>query len=336
MLDLAYAGGVNYYDTAYLYHDGESELFLAEALIKKYPRESYYLADKFPVWAAETEADVDKVFYHQLEKLGTDYIDFYLVHSLGEENWRKFLALNGLEKLLAHKAAGRIKRLGFSYHGDYATFIKVLDHFEWEFAQLQFNYIDYVKLDSKRYYEELERRGIPCVIMEPLRGGFLASLPDEALAAMGEPDNARSVEYAFRWLSEFENIAVILSGVSTLEQTEQNIKIFENLPPLSEQELKKLELGRNAIFGIQTVPCTMCGYCMDCPHGVNIPEVFSHYNEYKLYRNTFRFLTNYDAFGKSPRTPCISCGSCKPRCPQGIDIPQWIADIVAERKTVTL
>jgi predicted aldo/keto reductase-like oxidoreductase len=153
---------------------------------------------------------------------------------------------------------------------------------------------------------------------------------------MGEADNARSVEYAFRWLKGFDNIAVILSGMSTLEQVRQNVKLFEDIEPLNEQEQKRLDLGRAAIFGIQTVPCTMCGYCMDCPHGVNIPEVFSHYNEYKLYRNTFRFLTNYDSFGKNPRTPCIACETCKPRCPQGIDIPKWLEDITEERKTITM
>ncbi len=331
MLDLAFLAGVNYYDTAYVYHNGESELFLKEALVSRYPRESFYIADKLPVWTCKSESDAARIFSEQQKRLGTEYIDFYLLHSLNEDNWQASIRSNALKLLDGYKQTGLIGRLGFSYHGDWKTFIKILDAYSWDFVQLQFNYIDYIKQDARSYYKELEERGIPCVVMEPLRGGFLTRLPEEVLAAMGEPDNSRSAEYAFRWVAGFKNIAVILSGMSDLRQTDENIKLFDNIAPLSKRELDKLAKARAAVLNIHTIPCTMCGYCMDCPQCVNIAEIFSIYNDFKLYRNTFRFLKSYDEFGEKPRAKCTGCGMCKPRCPQGIDIPEWLAKIETER-----
>ncbi len=336
MVDLAHGAGVNYYDTAYVYHNGESERFLKEVLVSKYPRESFYLADKLPVWFCKNESDAAKIFADQQKRLGTEYIDFYLIHSLNADNWQTAIRVGALKLLDGYKRAGIIGRLGFSYHGDRKTFIDILDAYDWDFVQLQFNYIDYIKHDAKSYYEELEKREIPCVVMEPLRGGFLTRLPGEVLSAMEETDNSRSAELAFRWVAGFKNVAVILSGMSDLRQTEENTRLFANIEPLGKKGQHKLAKARAAVLNIHTIPCTMCGYCMDCPQHVHIAEIFSLYNDFKLYCNTFNFLKSYDEFGEKPRVKCTGCGSCKPRCPQGIEIPEWLAKIENERAATSL
>lgn len=335
MVDLAYRSGVNYFDTAYGYHNGESEEFLGEAL-SKYPRESYYLADKMPMFFCDKEADVERIFSEQLKRCRVDYFDFYLMHSLGEEVWDKAMRFSAIDKMLQKKKSGQIRRFGFSYHGGFSTFVKILDYYDWDFVQLQLNYIDYIKLDAKAFYDELTRRGIPCVVMEPVRGGFLANLPPPALEEMDAGDNSRSAEWAFRWLFGLENTPVILSGMSSLEQVTGNLKIFASPKALSQEEYDLIGKAREVIFKIQTVPCTGCAYCANCPSGVDIPKTMRIYNEFKLYGNTFSFMGDYDKLADSSGKSCTGCDTCKPLCPQGIDIPHWLDVIAGERAAAKL
>lgn len=335
MIDAAYKAGVNYFDTAYLYHGGDSEIFLGEVL-PKYPRESYYLADKMPAVILKNEADTDRIFDEQLSRCKTDYFDFYLMHSLNREIWDNARKYNAMEKMQKRRDAGQIKHFGFSYHGEFTDFVEILDAYDWDFVQLQINYIDWVKLDAKKYYDELVKRGIPCIIMEPVRGGFLANLPQEVLDIIGAKDNSTSAELAFRWLVGLENTPIILSGMSTLEQVQDNIRIFSDIKPLSNQEQELLAKARDKIFTIQTVPCTGCSYCMDCPSGVEIPKTMHIYNDFKLFGNTYVFLDESGKLGEHFAGGCTSCGVCKPLCPQKIDIPHWLGLIEEERKNTRL
>lgn len=310
--------GVNYIDTAYMYHFGHSEEAVKYAL-EGVDRKSYYLADKMPGFFVKTPADAEKIFQNQLDKCGVDYFDFYLCHNLTAANFKiyeKFL----LDFLLNKKKEGRIKRLGFSFHGDMDALKHIVGYHDWDFAQIQYNYYDYKKY-SKEEYDYLTERKIPLIVMEPVRGGMLANLNPAARKVLKAVESESSLaSWAIRFAMNPENILTVLSGMSNFEQVEDNIKTAKNFTPLSENQLNAVNAAYNALKKSAAIPCTGCRYCMDCAFGVDIPENFALYNDYLFEKDKEKFVKSKVALGKRGATSCKKCGACLPKCPQNIDI----------------
>lgn len=328
MVDYAVENGVTYFDTAYPYHDGVSEKFIGQAL-KKYPRDSYYLADKLPVIRLESEEDVETYFNEQLERCGVEYFDFYLAHSLDKHKMQKMRDYKVYEQLLQKKKEGKIKYLGFSFHDEPPVLQEILDENDWDFCQLQVNYLDWELIDSKTQYEMVEKAGMPCIIMEPVRGGALATLNEESAGILKQYHPNKSLaSWAVRWAAGLPNVLTVLSGMSNFEQVEDNIQTVKNFTPITAEEQEKIDKALKIYKDANTVPCTACRYCMDCPFGVDIPGVFQIYNEFKLGNNDFMFGYQYDHLGKEHQaSACTACGACVPECPQAIPIPERMAEI---------
>ena len=325
MVDRAYEAGVNYFDTAVPYHGGESQKFLGETL-KKYPRDSYHYVTKLPIWAVDSKQKMEEIFNAQFADCGVDYFDFYMIHGLGEDRNHMVNEYEIYDFLQEQKKAGRIKFFGFSYHGNYEAFEYLFDNYKWDFAMIQYNYADDHLMDMYKYYDLMEKHDVPCIVMEPVRGGFLANPPESALEVMQsfEGEKYSPAGWAIRWCRDKSNVVVTLSGMSNMAQVEENIQIFAEAPPkLTEAEKAMLSKARDIMLKIKTIPCTYCGYCMDCPKGVNIPRVFEVYNQYKLFPNEFRAGVNYGKLRRDGKgfPNCTNCGLCSPQCPQDIDIP---------------
>jgi predicted aldo/keto reductase-like oxidoreductase len=329
MLDAAFRGGVNYFDTAYPYHEGKSEVFVGDVLSQR-DRSSYYLASKMPTWElAKSEDEVKRIFDEQLAKCKTEYFDFYLAHSFDPDHFERFKRLRMYDFLRKKKEEGRIRRLGFSFHSNPDLLAQIVEGFEWEFAQIQLNYVDWELLNAKRVYEYLGAHKLPVVVMEPVRGGALASLNEKAAAILKElRPQAGLASWALRFAASLPNVMTVLSGMSTLEQMEDNLTTFNPFTPLSPEEQEAVRAAGRAYNDSGAVPCTGCRYCMDCPAGVNIPVVFSQYNHYQLsgkrgvFDNTYRYLPE-----KEKAHNCVSCGACVKLCPQGIGIPKFMEEI---------
>lgn len=329
IIDHVMACGVNYFDTAYFYHNSESEPFLGEALAG-YPRDSYYLADKYSLPA---NPDYREVFEEQLKRLKTDRIDFYLLHGIMDHIVDEYLTNGCVEYLMGEKRAGRIRYLGFSFHGSPETLERVADHHPWDFAQIQLNYYDWMYNTAKRQYEILTDRGIPIMVMEPVHGGQLASLTPEANALLKEVLPGRSVaSWAMRWLMRLQNVAIVLSGMSDLKQVEDNVQTFSEYAPLPDAE-SDLLLKACALYRISVaVPCTSCRYCVnDCPVGLDIPRLLSVYNETK-FDGAWRTATLRDLPGDKQPAACIGCGACASHCPQGFEIPSLMYELAEAMK----
>ncbi len=324
IIDYAMANGITYYDTAYVYNSGESERCLGAAM-KKYPRDSFYLATKFNIMA---NPDYEAVFQEQLERLQTDRIDFYLMHCLMDGNIDKYLESGAIEYFLKQKELGRIRYLGFSSHASVETLTRFADHHAWDFAQLQINYFDWSYANTAKEYQVLADRSIPCVVMEPVRGGRLASLtPDaEALLKKAHPDWSVA-SWALRFVRSLPNVQVILSGMSTMDQIIDNVGTFRDDTPFTEADRATL-MEACALFHNQLqVPCTACRYCCDdCPMGINIPEFLKVYNDYKVSGG---MALGRASQVESKGTPedCIGCGTCTGHCPQNIQIPDIMAEM---------
>ena len=329
MIDCAYEAGVNYFDTAYPYHGGESQLFLGETL-KKYPRESFHFATKLPTWMINSKHAMIDIFNAQLKNCSVDYFDFYMIHALGEDRYHLVDQHGIYDYLLEQKKAGRIKFLGFSYHGNYETFKKLFDNYKWDFAMIQHNYVDEILLESGKLYDIMVKHDVPCMIMEPVRGSFLANPPQVVLDEMQTFEGGKysPAAWALRWCRDKSNAPVTISGMSTMEQVEENIRTFAQTPEkLTDIEANMLTHVRDMMLAIKTIPCTYCGYCMDCPAGVDIPHLFEVYNQYKLFPNEFRAGIGYGKFVRDGHgfDRCTQCGICSPLCPQHIDIPANLA-----------
>lgn len=360
-VDEALNGGVNYFDTSPAYCKGFSERAMGIAL-SRHPRQSYFIATKLSnfnpsTWPREKSIEM---YRNSLRELRTDYIDYMLLHAVGQggmENLHGRYLDNGmLDFLMAEREAGRIRNLGFSYHGDVEVFDYLLanhDRYRWDFVQIQLNYIDWNhakevnerNTNAEYLYGELRKRGIPAVIMEPLLGGRLASVNNNLTARMKQRRPADSVaSWAFRYAGSFEGVLTVLSGMTYREHLRDNLRTYSPLQPLTDDELAFLDMAARIILSYPTVGCTDCKYCMPCPYGIDIPSIFRHYNrcvnegevpsrsvdpDYERARKAF--LVGYDRSVPRLRQAerCIGCGECVPHCPQGIKIPDQLARIDA-------
>ena len=332
MLEKALAAGVNYIDTAWPYHGGESELFVGEVL-KEHPRDSFYLATKLPVWEVKSLEDVDRIFNRQLEKLQTEYIDFYLMHAMNGGSWKQMLELGVVERLEQMKAEGKIRYLGFSFHDSYKAFEEILSYRDWDFCQIQLNYMDAEEQAGLKGYALAEKKGVPMVIMEPVKGGSLAAFaPDISEKFHAHDPQASMASFALRWVGTLPNVKVILSGMSTMEQVADNIRTFENFRPMSEAEQatvrEVVELMNSRIQN----GCTGCRYCMPCPAGVNIPGNFSCWNRYHMYQNYNVVRRHWEnELGDAQQAKnCIKCGKCEQACPQHLHIREDLERVQAD------
>lgn len=336
MVDEAMARGVNYYDTAWGYHNGNSELVMGKALAR-HPREKFYLATKFPGYDLSNMGKVEEIFEKQLERCQVEYFDFYLFHNVCEMNIDAYLdpKYGTYDYLLAQKKNGRIRHLGFSAHGDYDVMKRFLEAYgkDMEFCQIQLNYLDWDFQDAKRKVELLNQWNIPVWVMEPLRGGKLASLApeDEAKLKALRPDEGIPA-WAFRYLQSIPSVVVTLSGMSNMEQMKENIATFETDKPLNETELETLHAIAQGMVKKIVLPCTACHYCTShCPQGLDIPNLLSLYNEHCFTQGGFIAPMALSAIpaDKQP-SACIGCRSCEAVCPQGIKISEAMADFTAK------
>ena len=332
IIDYAYANGVNYFDTAYGYHGGQSELFVGQAL-KKYPRESFFLASKMPIWCVKEKGDVERIFNEQLQRCQTDYFDFYLFHSQNAANFQKCQEFGVYEFLSQMKAEGKIRRLGFSFHDTPEVLRHICDTYPWDFAQIQLNYLDWEMQDAKTQYQILNDREIPVIVMEPVRGGALASPCEAADILFREERPDKSVaSWAIRFAASLPGVLTVLSGMSNMEQVRDNVDTMTRFEPLTDREREVIDEALEAYRKKDTVPCTGCRYCMDCPFGVDSPKMFSLYNHYVLDRDGEDYLEAYEAQPESERADqCQACGACMEKCPQHIRIPDQMVTI---RETV--
>lgn len=329
----AFKAGVNYYDTAYIYPG--SEAALGEIVERNGIREKINIATKLPQYLIRNSKGLDKYFNEELSRLRTDYVDYYLMHHLTDvEMWEKLKAV-GIHKWIDEKkASGQIRNIGFSYHGNTDNFIKILNDYDWDFCQIQYNYLDEVTQAGVDGLKAAAAKGIPVVIMEPLRGGKLVNmLPDKAKAAFAESERSWTpAEWAFRWLYNQPEVTVVLSGMNSLQMVEENCRTADDMKAgsLTDKDFELLEKVKRAIHEKERVGCTGCRYCMPCPKGVDIPGTFACWNTmYTEGKSSGRFqyaqtvgLTKEPAFA----TQCIECGKCEQHCPQSIPIRQKLKE----------
>jgi predicted aldo/keto reductase-like oxidoreductase len=331
MVRYAIDQGVNYVDTAYPYHRENSERFVGRALQDGY-REQVKLATKMPCWKIDKAGDFDRYLDEQLEKLQTDHIDFYLLHGLNEGRWNDMSGLGVLRWAEGAIASGRIRHLGFSFHDRLETFKKIVDASDlWTFCQIQYNFMDIeyqAGTEGLRYAAE---RGLAVVVMEPLRGGRLTKSVPSSVQAIWDtaPVHRTPAEHALQWVWNQPEVSVVLSGMSTFEQVEENVASAgrSGVGTLSEEELALYTQVRETYDALCPVPCTDCKYCLPCPSGVNIPRVFEIYNDGIIYDNVEQARMVYNNFMSEDERAslCTQCGECLEKCPQQIEIPDWLA-----------
>ncbi|MBE6719657.1 MAG: aldo/keto reductase [Ruminococcaceae bacterium] len=324
LVDLAYQNGVNYFDTAYIYHASKSEAFIGSAL-KKYPRDTYYLADKMPMWVCFKESDLEKIFNKQLKRCGVDYFDFYLLHSLDKGNWEKAKKFGAIDFVEQKRKEGKVKYFGFSFHGTLDCLEEIVAAHDWDFAQIQMNYLDWKNYKSKEQYEILEKAGIPVIIMEPLRGGKLANPPKavQEIFKKAEPDKSVA-SWGMGYNASFDNVLTILSGMNAPEQMLDNIDTLTDFVPFDEQKMNICYNAAAIINKNDIIPCTGCDYCADCPKGIKISTIFATYNKFKNGDASMDEVRSQYASIDGKASECINCGKCKTHCPQQIDIPGWM------------
>jgi predicted aldo/keto reductase-like oxidoreductase len=340
MIRYAIDHGVNYVDTAYGYHAGNSERVVGKALKDGY-REKVKLATKMPVPRIETASDFDTLFNEQLSKLQTDKIDFYLMHGLDVKRWGKVRDMGVLKWAESQMAKGRIGKLGFSFHDSFDSFKSVVNDYDnWTFCQLQYNYMDIDFQAGRRGIEIAAKKGMAVIVMEPLRGGKLAVNPPEKVAKVWDTAKQKRspVEWGLQWVWSQPEVSLALSGMSKMEQVVQNLEIADRsrVGLLTAEEMALVAHVREVFTGLAPIPCTACEYCMPCPNGVEIPTIFNIYNEAAIYGDLRRGQSRYQGRGRSPLTEkqrgdqCLDCGKCVELCPQKVAIPDWLKKVHSE------
>ena len=336
MVDLYMKRGFTYFDTAYPYHGGASETALREVVVKRYPRESFTVTSKMPVWAIKEEADLERIFNEQLEKCGVDYFDYYWLHALNYERVEVMERLGGWDFIARKKAEGKIRHIGFSFHDEAALLAQILDkHPEAEFVQLQINYLDWDRpANESRNCNELSvKHGKPVIVMEPVKGGTLAHVPEaiERLFKDYNPD-ASNASWAIRYCASLPNVYVVLSGMSNMEQMDDNTSYMEDFQPLNDEEQGIIARATEIIRESIAIPCTACHYCTDgCPMQIAIPVYFNLYNTQQQFpelKNNSKLY--YDLLAKShgKASDCVECGQCEAQCPQHISIIDNLKSVV--------
>lgn len=330
MLHYAIDNGVNYIDTAYPYHQGNSESFVGRALSNGY-REKVYLATKLPVWLCNTYEDFEKYLDEQLERLKTDYIDFYLLHSLNEKSWNNIVDLKIFDFIEEAKTKGKIKYIGFSFHDELPVFKSIIDSYNWDFCQIQLNYMDRQYQAGIAGLEYAIEKDISVVIMEPIKGGKLATASNEIQDIWNKSKVKKTAaQWALEWIYNFPDLSVVLSGMSTLEQVEENIETSKGAlaNSLSEEDLKLVDEVTSLYEKNIKVACTSCEYCLPCPEGVAIPSIFDMYNNIYVYGTEENSKDRYQSLIKAAKdsSKCVECGICEGLCPQHLQIIQYLKD----------
>ena len=331
MVARAMAAGCNYFDTAYMYHDGDSERFVGQALTR-YPRESYFLTSKMPIAMMHGAEDNERIFKEQLARTKAGYFDFYFLHWLNERHWEQAQAWGTLDFMKRMQAEGKIRRIGFSFHGEPETLERIAAAYPWDLVQIQLNYLDWELCRSAEQYEVLAKRGIPVSVMEPLKGGTLVRLTPEAAEIFRQADPAASVaSWGLRFAASLPGVQIVLSGMSSMEQIEDNLKTFSPLAPLTEPERAVVASALAAYRKSGAVPCTGCRYCSPCPKGVDIPRNLGLLNQLRAGQPSFHARMVYDAMQEKARAAaCVSCGACLKKCPQQIQIPSFMQQLAKE------
>lgn len=338
MADDFLAEGFTYFDTAYMYHDFQSEIAIREALVKRHQRSDYTLTTKLPTMFLQKEEDMERIFQEQLVKCGVEYFDYYLLHNLGVSHYAIAQKFGGFAFLQKKKAEGRIKKIGFSYHDDARLLDEILTaHPETEVVQLQINYLDWEDqgIQSRKCYEIARKHGKEIIVMEPVKGGMLARLPDEAERLLKEAAPERSLaSWAVRFAAGHEGVLTVLSGMSNIEQLHDNMSYMKDFTPLNPAEQEVLQKTVAAIRDAIAIPCTACNYCtVECPQHIRIPEYFALYNAEKRapvkgFSLQRAYYDNYvQNAGKA--SDCIACGQCESQCPQHIGIIGRLKEVAA-------
>lgn len=326
MIRYAIDHGVNYVDTAYPYHQGTSEVVVGKALRDGY-RERVKLATKMPVWLVNSQEDMDRVLSEQLNRLQVDHIDFYLLHGLGKERWAKMQKLNVFDWLEKATKEGKIGHLGFSFHDEYEVFKEIVDGYDgWALCQIQFNYLDADYQAGTKGLMYAASKGLAVVVMEPIAGGLLAVNPPKEIQAIWDEAKSKRApaEWALRWVWNHPEVSVVLSGMSTFNQVVENLRSASRSGPgkLTEEELNLISQVREKYLQYGVIGCTGCKYCMPCPQGVEIPEIFALYNEYFMKRRDKQVIDKYGGIVPPEKGAkrCAKCGQCEEKCPQQLPI----------------